>query len=131
MAQWGQRGFTVFFTGLPCSGVSTLADVFIPRLLKSGIRAVTLLDGDLVSQLFSSELGFSREHRDLNIKRIGFVASEVTKHGGVAICAAIAPYSAARNEVREMISKYGGFVEVYMSTPLVTCERRDSKGLYA
>ncbi len=94
-------------------------------------RPVTLLDGDIVRKHLSSELGFSKEHRDLNIKRIGFVASEITKHHGIAVCAPIAPYAATRREVRDMISAYGGFVEVHVATPLAVCEERDRKGLYA
>jgi sulfate adenylyltransferase len=100
------------------------------RLLERG-RRVTLLDGDLVRRNLSSELGFSREHRDLNIRRLAFVASEVTKHGGVAICAPIAPYDAARKDARQLIEPLGGFVLVHVSTPLEVCEARDRKGLYA
>jgi sulfate adenylyltransferase len=92
---------------------------------------VTLLDGDIVRKHLSSELGFSREHRDLNVKRIGFVASEITKNRGIAICAPIAPYAATRREVRDMIGQYGGFIEVHVSTPIDVCETRDRKGLYA
>jgi sulfate adenylyltransferase len=92
---------------------------------------VTLLDGDLVRKHLSSELGFSRAHRDLNIRRIGYVASEIVKNGGIAICAPIAPYDATRNEVRAMIAPLGGFFLAWISTPLVTCEARDVKGLYA
>jgi sulfate adenylyltransferase len=94
-------------------------------------RPVTLLDGDIVRKHLSSELGFSREHRDINIRRIGFVASEITKNGGIAICAPIAPYDAVRKEVRTMIQPHGRFVLVYVSTSLKTCEARDPKGLYA
>jgi sulfate adenylyltransferase len=92
---------------------------------------VTLLDGDIVRKHLSSELGFSKEHRDLNIRRIGFVASEITKNGGIALCAPIAPYDAIRKEVRSMIQPFGGFVLVHISTPLEVCEARDRKGLYA
>lgn len=126
-----QQGFTVFFTGLPASGKSTIAGALMAKLMEIGTRPVTLLDGDVVRQHLSSELGFSRRDRDINIRRIGFVAAEITKNGGVAICAPIAPYEAARREVREMVSQYGGFVEVYVATPLAVCERRDPKGLYA
>lgn len=126
-----QQGFTVFFTGLPSSGKSTLANVLLAKLMEDGGRPVTLLDGDLVRKHLSSELGFSKEHRDLNIKRIGYVASEITKNRGVAICAPIAPYSVTRREVREMIAQHGGFIEVYVATPLEVCEQRDRKGLYA
>ncbi len=126
-----RQGFTVFFTGLSGAGKSTVANVLMAKLLETGTRPVTLLDGDLVRKHLSSELGFSKEHRDLNIKRIGFVASEITKNRGVAICAPIAPYGVTRREVREMIAQYGGFIEIYVATPLEVCELRDRKGLYA
>jgi len=126
-----RQGFTVFFTGLSGSGKSTIANALKVRLLEMGGRSVTLLDGDLVRKHLSSELGFSREHRDLNIRRIGYVASEITKNGGVAICAPIAPYDATRKDVRSMISRVGGFVLVHVATPLDVCEERDRKGLYA
>ncbi|MBE2294523.1 MAG: adenylyl-sulfate kinase, partial [Phycisphaerales bacterium] len=126
-----QQGLTVFFTGLSGSGKSTIANALMVKLLELGGRAVTLLDGDIVRKHLSSELGFSREHRNINILRIGFVASEITKNGGIAICAPIAPYTVTRREVREMIAPLGGFIEVYVATPLETCETRDRKGLYA
>lgn len=126
-----RQGFTVLFTGLSGAGKSTLANALMIKLLELGGRSVTLLDGDLVRKHLSSELGFSKEHRDLNILRIGFVASEIAKNGGVAICAPIAPYAVTRRKVREMVEKYGGFVEVYVSTSLEVCEQRDRKGLYA
>lgn len=126
-----EQGFTVFFTGLSASGKSTVANALMVKLREEGSRPVTLLDGDIVRKNLSSELGFSKEHRDLNIQRIGFVASEITKNGGIAICASIAPYAATRRQVREMVSECGGFVEVYVSTPLEVCEERDRKGLYA
>ncbi len=126
-----KQGCTIFFTGLSGSGKSTLANALLVRLLELGTRPVTLLDGDVVRKHLSSELGFSKEHRNLNVQRIGFVASEITKNGGVAICAPIAPYHHARREVREMIEQYGMFVEVYVSTPIAVCETRDRKGLYA
>lgn len=126
-----KRGFTVFFTGLPSSGKSTLANVLMVKLLEIGGRPVTLLDGDIVRRHLSSELGFSKEHRDINIRRIGFVASEITKNGGIAICAPIAPYDRVRKDVREMITACGGFVLVHVMTPLEVCEQRDRKGLYA
>ncbi len=126
-----RQGFTVFFTGLSGSGKSTIANALMVKLLEIGTRPVTLLDGDIVRKHLSSELGFSREHRDLNIQRIGFVASEITKNGGIAICAPIAPYAATRQRVREMIEQYGGFIEVHVATPLEVCEARDRKGLYA
>jgi sulfate adenylyltransferase len=126
-----EQGFTVFFTGLSGSGKSTLAGVLLTRLLEIGGRPVTLLDGDIVRKHLSSELGFSRAHRNLNILRIGFVANEITKNFGIAICAPIAPYDAIRKEVRDQISRRGGFILVYVSTPLEICEQRDRKGLYA
>ncbi|MBM4405545.1 MAG: bifunctional sulfate adenylyltransferase/adenylylsulfate kinase [Chloroflexi bacterium] len=125
------QGFTVFFTGLPSSGKSTVANALLAKLMERSGRPVTLLDGDHVRKMLSSELGFSKEHRDLNIRRIGYVASEITKHRGIAICAPIAPYASIRREVREMIAQYGAFVEVYVSTPVEVCETRDRKGLYA
>jgi sulfate adenylyltransferase len=100
------------------------------KLMEMGGRPVTLLDGDVVRKHLSSELGFSKEHRDINIKRIGYVASEITKNGGIAICAPIAPYAATRREVREMIESFGAFIEIHVATPLEECERRDRKGLY-
>jgi len=126
-----KQGFTLFFTGLSGAGKSTIANALLVKLLEQGNRPVTLLDGDIVRQHLSSELGFSREHRDLNIQRIGFVASEITKHRGIAICAPIAPYSETRQKIREMISQTGGFIEVYIATSLAVCEQRDRKGLYA
>lgn len=126
-----KQGFTVFFTGLSGAGKSTIANVLLVKFLEMGGRPVTLLDGDIVRKHLSSELGFSKEHRDINIRRIGFVASEITKNGGIAICAPIAPYDSVRKEVRAMIEPVGGFVLVYVSTPLEVCEQRDRKGLYA
>jgi sulfate adenylyltransferase len=125
------QGFTVFFTGLSGAGKSTIANVLMMRLLERGDRRVSLLDGDLVRRHLSSELGFSREHRDLNIERIGFVASEITRCGGVVLCAAIAPYDGARRKVRTMVEAAGGFFLVHVATPLAQCEQRDAKGLYA
>ncbi|MFV0292301.1 MAG: bifunctional sulfate adenylyltransferase/adenylylsulfate kinase [Paracoccus sp. (in: a-proteobacteria)] len=125
-----QQGFTVFFTGLSGSGKSTVANALMVKLMEMGGRPVTLLDGDVVRKHLSSELGFSKEHRDINIKRIGYVASEITKNGGIAICAPIAPYTSTRRAVREMIEQYGAFCEVHISTPIEECERRDRKGLY-
>ena len=126
-----KQGFTVFFTGLSGSGKSTIANALLVKLLESGGRPVTLLDGDIVRKNLSSELGFSKEHRDLNIQRIGFVANEITKNGGVAICAPIAPYDAVRRQVQTLIEGHGGFVLIHVSTPLLVCEQRDRKGLYA
>jgi sulfate adenylyltransferase len=126
-----RQGFTVLFTGLSGAGKSTLANALMVKLLEIGGRSVTLLDGDLVRKHLSSELGFSKEHRDLNILRIGFVASEITKAGGIAICAPIAPYASIRRRIRELVEAYGTFVEIYVATPLEVCEQRDTKGLYA
>ncbi|MEM7250937.1 MAG: adenylyl-sulfate kinase [Pseudomonadota bacterium] len=127
----GAQGLTVFFTGLSGSGKSTIANALVVRLKELGGRNVTLLDGDLVRKHLSSELGFSREHRDLNIERIGYVASEITHHGGIAVCAPIAPYATTRQTVRQMVEAYGGFIEIHVATPLEVCEQRDRKGLYA
>jgi sulfate adenylyltransferase len=126
-----KQGVTIFFTGLSGSGKSTIANVLLTKFLEMGGRPVTILDGDLVRKHLSSELGFSKEHRDINIRRIGYVASEITKNGGIAICAPIAPYDAVRKAVREMIEPLGGFVLVHVATPIETCEARDRKGLYA
>ena len=126
-----RQGFTVLFTGLSGAGKSTLANVLVAMLRESGDRRVTLLDGDIVRKNLSSELGFSAEHREINLRRIGFVAAEITRNGGIAICAPIAPYAATRRELRETIEAVGGFVEVHVSTSLETCEARDRKGLYA
>jgi sulfate adenylyltransferase len=125
-----RQGFTVFFTGFSGSGKSTIANALMVKLMEMGGRPVTLLDGDVVRKHLSSELGFSKEHRDINIKRIGYVASEITKNGGIAICAPIAPYAATRREVREMVEAFGAFIEVHVATSIEECERRDRKGLY-
>ncbi|GAA6208337.1 bifunctional sulfate adenylyltransferase/adenylylsulfate kinase [Cognatishimia sp. WU-CL00825] len=124
------QGFTVFFTGFSGSGKSTIANALMVKLMEMGGRPVTLLDGDIVRKNLSSELGFSKEHRDLNIRRIGYVASEITKNGGIAICAPIAPYATTRRAVREDIEAFGAFVEVHVATSIEECERRDRKGLY-
>jgi len=126
-----KQGFTVFFTGLSGSGKSTVANALMVKLMEMGGRPVSLLDGDVVRKHLSSELGFSKEHRDLNIQRIGYVASEITKNGGIAICAPIAPYAQTRRLVRKMVEGVGGFVEIHVATPIEVCERRDRKGLYA
>jgi sulfate adenylyltransferase len=126
-----KQGFTLFFTGLSGSGKSTISNAVMVRLMELTSRTITLLDGDVVRHHLSSELGFSKEHRDLNIKRIGYVASEITKAGGIAISAAIAPYVAARNCARELVTPNGGFLEIHVSTPIEVCENRDRKGLYA
>jgi sulfate adenylyltransferase len=126
-----RQGFTLFFTGLSGSGKSTLAKIIYAKLLEAGGRPVTLLDGDIVRLNLSSELGFSRKHRFLNVNRIGFVASEITKNRGIAICAPIAPYTQMRRSVREMIEPHGDFIEIHVATSLEACEARDRKGLYA
>jgi sulfate adenylyltransferase len=126
-----KQGVTIFFTGLSGSGKSTIANVLLTKFLETGGRPVTLLDGDLVRKNLSSELGFSKEHRDINIRRIGYVASEITKNGGIAICAPIAPYDATRKHVRQLIEPYGGFILVHIATSVDVCEQRDRKGLYA
>jgi len=126
-----KQGVTIFCTGLSGAGKSTIAQILYSRFLEMGGRPVTLLDGDIVRLNLSNELGFSKEHRDINVRRIGFVASEITKNRGIAICAPIAPYSETRRQIRRLIENYGGFVEVYVATPLEVCEGRDRKGLYA
>lgn len=126
-----ERGFVLFLTGLSGSGKSTIARNLADALAERGDRKVTLLDGDLVRQLLSAGLTFSRADRDLNIVRIGFVAAEVARHGGIAICAPIAPYAATRARVREMVTEVGDFLLIHVATPLEVCEARDRKGLYA
>jgi len=126
-----QQGFVIFFTGLSGSGKSTIANALMVKLMEQGGRRISLLDGDVVRKNLSSELGFSREHRDLNILRIGYVASEIAKNGGIAICAPIAPYQTTRRQVRELVEEVGGMVEIHVATPLEVCEQRDRKGLYA
>ena len=127
----GRRGLTLFCTGLPAAGKSTLAAGLAELINRSGHGPVTLLDGDVVRRHLSSELGFSRQHRDLNILRIAFVAAEIARHGGITICAAIAPYRGTRRRAREIAGAYGRFAEIYLATPLSTCETRDPKGMYA
>jgi sulfate adenylyltransferase len=126
-----RQGFTLFMTGLSGAGKSTIANIIVAKLMEIGTRPVTLLDGDIVRKNLSSELGFSKEHRDLNIRRIGFVASEITKNRGVAVCAPIAPYRSVRREVRELIDPLGAFIEIYIQASVEVCEERDRKGLYA
>ena len=125
-----KRGFTVFFTGLSGSGKSTIANGLLVKMQEVGGRPVTLLDGDLVRTHLSSELGFSKKHRSINVQRIGFVASEITKNRGIAICAPIAPYEYDRMQNRKLIANFGGYIEIYVNTSLSKCEERDSKGLY-
>jgi sulfate adenylyltransferase len=126
-----KQGFTVFLTGLSGAGKSTIARVLYSKALEIGKRPVSLLDGDIVRRNLSSELKFSKEHRDINVRRIGFVASEITKNRGIAICAPIAPYANTRAEIRKSIEAHGGFIEVHVSTPIDECEKRDRKGMYA
>ncbi len=130
VAKQKRRGVTVFFTGLSGSGKSTVATVLASKLLEIQDREVTLLDGDVIRNHLTSELGFSKEHRDLNVQRVGYVASEITKHGGIAICSLIAPYAQARDKARSLVEAQGSFIEVHVATPLAVCEARDVKGLY-
>jgi len=123
------KGFTLWFTGLPCSGKSTLAEIVAKELERRG-RGVEILDGDVVRTHLTKGLGFSKEDRDTNIRRIGFVAAEIVRHGGVAVCAAVSPYRATRNDVRTLVGAEH-FVEVLVDTPLEVCEARDTKGMYA
>ena len=124
-------GFTLFFADQSGTGKSTLTQAVIAHLLETGSRAITVLDGDEVRLHLSKGLGFSREDRDTNIARIGYVASEVVRHGGIAICAPIAPYTEARARARALVAAHGRFVEIHVATPLEVCEQRDRKGLYA
>jgi sulfate adenylyltransferase len=124
-----RQGVTIWFTGLSGSGKSTTAEILTSLLLEHG-RQITVLDGDVVRTHLSKGLGFSKEDRDINIRRIGFVAAELTRHGGTVICAAVSPYRATRNDVRNMVGQ-GQFIEVFVDTPLEVCEQRDVKGMYA
>ena len=126
-----EQGFTLFLTGLSGAGKSTIAKVLYSRFMEIGERPVTLLDGDIVRRHLSRLLSFTKEHRDINVRRIGFVASEITKNRGIAICAPIAPYTETRREIRESIESYGGFIEIHVATPIDICEQRDRKGMYA
>lgn len=130
VAKQKRRGVTIFFTGLSGAGKSTIANIVASKLLELQDREVTLLDGDVIRNHLTSELGFSKAHRNLNVERVGYVASEITKHGGIAVCSLIAPYAQARDKARELVEERGVFVEVYVSTPLAVCEKRDVKGLY-
>jgi sulfate adenylyltransferase len=125
-----KQGFTLFFTGLSGSGKSTIAKALTIKLMELQERPITILDGDVIRTHLSSELGFSKEHRSINVKRVGYVASEITKNRGVAICAMIAPYEQDRRYARDLVSAVGNFIEIYVSTPLEACESRDTKGLY-
>ncbi len=131
LADTGNCGVCVFFTGLSGSGKTTLATALDTYNRLDANRTTTLLDGDVIRTHLSSELGFSREHRDLNIQRIGFVASEVVKHGGFVIVSAIAPFENARHAARRLVEATGSFYLVHLATPLEVCEARDVKGLYA
>lgn len=122
------QGACIWFTGLSGSGKSTTAAALVPLIRAHG-REVTVLDGDVVRTHLSEGLGFSREDRDTNVRRVGFVAAEVVRHGGIVICSMVSPYRATRREVRELVGR--GFIEVFVDTPLEVCERRDVKGLYA
>ena len=126
-----EQGLTLFFTGLSGSGKSTIARIIYAKFIEEGHRAVTLLDGDVVRLNLSSELGFSRKDRLINVSRIAYVASEITKNRGVAICAPIAPYTVMRRNARNNIEQYGAFIEIHVATSLEECEKRDRKGLYA
>jgi sulfate adenylyltransferase len=125
-----QTGAALLITGLPAAGKTTLGTALVAHLGTHFGRAVSLLDGDEVRKVLSSDLGYSREHRRLNVLRHGYVAAEVARHGGIAICTLIAPYAADRTEMRRQVTRCGSFVEIYLSTPLRECEQRDPKGLY-
>jgi adenylyl-sulfate kinase len=124
------NNFVLFFTGLSGSGKSTIADIISPEIERATKKPVTVLDGDVVRTNLTSGLGFSKEDRNTNVLRIGWVAAEIAKHGGNVIIAAIAPYEKAREEVRTMVKKHGKFILVHVATSLETCEKRDVKGLY-
>ncbi len=130
VAKQKKDGVTIFFTGLSGAGKSTIARILYYKLIELQDKPVTLLDGDIIRQNLSKGLGFSREDRNENIKRIGFVANLITKHGGIAICSAIAPYAESRDMNRKLISKNGTYIEVHVSTPLEVCMERDTKQLY-
>jgi sulfate adenylyltransferase len=123
-------GVALFFTGLSCSGKSTLAQLLLARLQELQDREITFLDGDVIRDHLSKGLGFTKEDRDENVKRVGFVAGEIVKHGGIVICSLIAPYRDARRHVRNVIEHYGEFIEIFVDTSVEECARRDTKGLY-
>src|SRR5689334_4628736 len=124
-------GAAILITGYPAAGKTTLARALSTQIERKFSRPVSLLDGDEVRRVLSSELGYTREHRQLNCLRHAYIAAEACRHGGLAVCAMIAPYAADRDEMRQMVTKFGSFVEVHLATPLVVCEQRDPKGLYA
>ncbi len=130
MSATARQGFTLFMTGLSGAGKSTISEALTAKVQKDFGRPVTILDGDIVREMLSSGLTFSRADRELNIRRIGYVASEVSRHGGICVCAAIAPFRSARDEARARISQVGRFYEIHIATPLAVCEQRDPKGLY-
>jgi len=123
-------GFTLWFTGLSGSGKTTIADLVAPELVRRG-RMVEKLDGDVVRTHLSRGLGFSKEDRDTNVERIGWVASRLTRHGAAVVVSAISPYAEARQRARALVEEFGPFVEIHVATPVEECERRDVKGLYA
>lgn len=125
-----KKGFTIFFTGLSGAGKTVLSRALFAKLKNLGLKNVSVLDSDVTRRILANDLGFSKKDRDINIRRLGFVASEITKIGGIAICAAIAPYKESRNANRQLISQYGGYIEIYISTSLDECLKRDTKGLY-
>ena len=125
------RGVALLITGLPAAGKTTLGAALARQIEGGHGQRVTLLDGDEVRKLLSSELGYSREHRRLNALRHGYIAAEVCRHGGIVVCALIAPYEADRTELRRQIERHGALIEIHLATPLAECERRDPKGLYA
>ena len=126
-----KKGITIFFTGLSGSGKSTIAKILQIKMLELTKKRITLLDGDVVRKNLCSELGFSKDHRLINLQRIGFVANEISKNGGIAICAPIAPYDSIRKKIRKSIEPNAGFILIHVATPIDVCEARDRKGLYA
>lgn len=125
------RGATLLITGLPAAGKTTLGAALAAHIESRYARPVSLLDGDEVRALISSDLGYSREARRLNSLRHGYIAAQVCRHGGIAICALVAPYAADRTAMRQSVARWGTFLEIYLATPLAVCEQRDPKGLYA